>query len=529
MPTRCHCERASSRLTAPADRSPAISTRVTWFLSSSGRSKVASARVSPSPSVKAVSPSRWPRADTACSTPARDPPSARSTCASRLAPRQRCRPRWRAPRRPGACRRPRSRRPPAPAAARQSAASGRRGRCRRRARPPSRSCPAASWPAPRRPPCGPARTAAAAARWPSSGPASGASIFRLVPRVAVAVGTIITGRLCPSASAISRSIRNVRADHCAAADQPLSTTSTTGPEPPSALSRFGLSTGSASARMTSAAASMRISVSHQGVCAGVFSRFSRPTRMRVGGNARRRGCGGTVRSSHQMTGSARAPASSHGLRNAIGPSVIAAPSARPTLGLPAIVAGQALQPHGERQQRLGRRPVGVMHQERPADPAGRLARSRRDARRASSGRPGARSRRDRRPSARRLPARGTPCGPRRPASLRPDRGPGSRWPLTPPSASSLMRWAMACGGSRKSLNSNAVENRLSRAGGGRLACRAGSNSCVASASAMRALALRLASGGVTPIRAMRSPARTSSSAKASVSTTARSRLAVCAR
>ena len=46
---------------------------------------------------------------------------------------------------------------------------------------------------------------------------------------------------------------------------------------------------------------------------------------------------------------------------------------------------------------------------------------------------------------------------------------------------------------------------------------------------MRALALRLASGGVTPIRAMRSPARTSSSAKASVKTTARSRLVICAR
>ena len=97
---------------------------------------------------------------------------------------------------------------------------------------------------------------------------------------------------------------NVRADHCAADAQPLSTTSTTGPEPASALSRLGLSTGSASARMTSAAASMRISVSHHGVCAGVFSRFSMPTRMRVGGNASRRGCGGTVRSSHQMTGSA---------------------------------------------------------------------------------------------------------------------------------------------------------------------------------------------------------------------------------
>ena len=47
----------------------------------------------------------------------------------------------------------------------------------------------------------------------------------------------------------------VRAPHCAAAAQPLSTTSTTGPEPDSAFSLLGLSTGSASARMTSAAAS----------------------------------------------------------------------------------------------------------------------------------------------------------------------------------------------------------------------------------------------------------------------------------
>ena len=42
-------------------------------------------------------------------------------------------------------------------------------------------------------------------------------------------------------------------------------------------------TGSASAKMTKAAASIRMSVSHHGVLAGVLSLFSRPTRMRVGG------------------------------------------------------------------------------------------------------------------------------------------------------------------------------------------------------------------------------------------------------
>ena len=85
---------------------------------------------------------------------------------------------------------------------------------------------------------------------------------------------------------------------------------------------------------------------------------------------------------------------------------------------------------------------------------------------------------------------------------------------------------MVSGGSRKSPNSSALEKRESRAGGGRLVCTAASPSCAASVSAMREVALRLAIGGVRPISAMRSPARTSSSAMASVSTSARSRLEI---
>ena len=94
--------------------------------------------------------------------------------------------------------------------------------------------------------------------------------------------------------------------------------------------------------------------------------------MRVGGNSMRRGRGGMVRSSHQITGSASRPASSHGTEEGDGAERHGAPPAAARLRLPAVVAGHALQPHDERQQRLGRRPVGVMHQERPADAARRL-------------------------------------------------------------------------------------------------------------------------------------------------------------
>ena len=157
---------------------------------------------------------------------------------------------------------------------------------------------------------------------------AGGSTFTVALLAAGAVGAMSTGRLCASASAISRSMRRVRSPQCAAAAQVLSTAMMTGPEPVSAFSRLALSTGSANAAITSAAASMRIKVSHQGVCAGVCSRFSTPIKMRVGGNARRRGRGGMVRSSHQMTGSASSPASSHGLRKAIAPKLMIEPPGR---------------------------------------------------------------------------------------------------------------------------------------------------------------------------------------------------------
>ena len=207
--------------------------------------------------------------------PSRGPPSGRSTCASRLAACGRRRRRRRAA--PGPAASPTTESLPpgeAGAACRRSRARCRRGRCRRRAR---RSRPRrrrrARWRSPAPSPRGRARTAAAAAAAAVERAAAGASILQ-----ADGLGRVggrrdrRRGRLWPSASAISRSIMQrargpVRGGGPAVVDDDARR----GPCPESAFSLLGLSTGSASARITSAAASMRISVSHQGVCAGVFS------------------------------------------------------------------------------------------------------------------------------------------------------------------------------------------------------------------------------------------------------------------
>ena len=125
----------------------------------------------------------------------------------------------------------------------------------------------------------------------------GASIFAVTVLAVLAVGRTTIGRPRASASPIVRSIMRARSVQCAADAQPLSTTIATGPEPLSVASRDGFITGSASAKMISAAASRRMRVSHQGDFAGVFSWFSMPARMRVGGKVSWRGRGGTVRSS----------------------------------------------------------------------------------------------------------------------------------------------------------------------------------------------------------------------------------------
>ncbi len=129
-----------------------------------------------------------------------------------------------------------------------------------------------------------------------------------------AVDTTTTGRPWRSASSISIPSISPRSLQCAAAAQPLSSTMASGPSP-WACRVSALRTGSASARMTRVAASIRISVSHQGLRAGVWRRATRPLSSRTAGNRTRCGEGGVVRSSHQMAGSAASASRIQGLRN----------------------------------------------------------------------------------------------------------------------------------------------------------------------------------------------------------------------
>ena len=166
--------------------------------------------------------------------------------------------------------------------------------------------------------------------------AAGASTLRLSAFAALAVGTISSGRLWPSASAIRRSIMKVRAPHCAAAGPAVVDHQHHRPEPDSAFSRLGLSTGSASARMTSAAAAMRISVSHQGVL-----RRRLLAVLDADQNAGRRKLRCAAAAAEWCAAATRSPAAPAGRRAArgsgrrCGPSVMPAPPADLHLGLPA--------------------------------------------------------------------------------------------------------------------------------------------------------------------------------------------------
>jgi hypothetical protein len=122
----------------------------------------------------------------------------------------------------------------------------------------------------------------------------------------LAVKTIATGMSRSSASLISICAASTRASQSGALAQPLSMTRARGPFADSARSR-GLRTGSARARITSAAISKRRAVSHQGLRAGVSSGFKTRARMASGANGSACGRGGVSRSSHQITGRASNP------------------------------------------------------------------------------------------------------------------------------------------------------------------------------------------------------------------------------
>ena len=131
-----------------------------------------------------------------------------------------------------------------------------------------------------------------------------------------AVKTVETGTSCASASSTSAWAVSSRRCQSAALAQELSTSSTIGPV--ASVEVRWLTTGSASARITAAASSMRSSVSHHGLCAGVSSRFSTESRIFSGGKASVCGRGGVSLSSHQITGSDSSANSTAGLAKAKG-------------------------------------------------------------------------------------------------------------------------------------------------------------------------------------------------------------------
>ena len=248
--TRCHCERASMRLTAPAERSPAISTRPTWLRNSSGNSKDTVAADAPLEIWNGASARLCPRVEMACTKPLRAPPCGRSTRASSL-------PLW-----------PMLAATPSGSVARPSSMTAKVPPCASSRSLAATSAALPSWSmsslsqtmlAPLAPASAASSALTAASRSGANGcglsaaaveRASAGASMRAVETLAVlAVGTMTTGRLLLSASEMIRSTMRVRSSQCEADAQPLSRTMATGPEPSSAAPREGFSTGSASAKI----------------------------------------------------------------------------------------------------------------------------------------------------------------------------------------------------------------------------------------------------------------------------------------
>ncbi len=73
--------------------------------------------------------------------------------------------------------------------------------------------------------------------------------------------------------------------------------------------------------MTAAAKVMRSRISHQGVRAGVSSRWRSPNSRRIAGKRCSRGAGGVTRSNSQISGRTTRPIRTHGVAKASDPSV----------------------------------------------------------------------------------------------------------------------------------------------------------------------------------------------------------------
>ncbi len=315
MPTVRRRQRLSSSCTAPAERSPAISSRATSLRISTGRLIAASASRAPDLKVKGASPSGRPLRSIASTTPLSAPPACARSTLTVSAP-----------------------------AALSAAASAWAG-----ARPPSTTVsgwlpmtclkPATkSAPLPRSTPSESHTTSTFGADLRKRS-ISGSDAVRSTlngfgfncfscTRAALAVimemsrslsdsGRSATPRLSASARATISSAVRRRSSQDAAAGQPSSIMTSNGAARLDEATG-GFHNGPAAAMMTSAASVSRSSISHHGVRDGVSSFGAISNSSRVGGKSMMRGRGGISRSRHHSTGSASRPSSTSGSAKARG-------------------------------------------------------------------------------------------------------------------------------------------------------------------------------------------------------------------
>ncbi len=327
MPTVRRLQRLSSNCTAPAECSPAISIRAMSLRISTGRSKRASVSRSSGLNANEASPSDRPLRSSARTVPASAAPGEARSTFTLNAPTA-----FSAPvsaRAPGM--------PPATIVSGRSSSSCARLLTKSAPLPRSTESDSQMSSTSR----ASARNCTIAGRASVRSTVCGAGLIRCnrtraEPAVANETsrapsdsGISATARWSLSARVMMSSAVRSRASQVAAAVQPSSIRIAIGPRV-FVVASGGFHSGPAAATMMSAASASRISVSHQGVRAGVSSLGAISRRSRVAGKSTRRGRGGINRSSHHSTGSISRPRRTSGsAKPSDNPPIMPGPPVRP--------------------------------------------------------------------------------------------------------------------------------------------------------------------------------------------------------
>ena len=309
MPTVRRRQRLSSSCTAPAERSPAISSRATSLRISTGRSIEASASRSLALNANGASPSGSPLRSMALTRPFSAGPvcgrstftvsapaalsAAASACGMAMPPETTVSG-WL----PIACLRPATNSAPLPRSTPSESQTISTSGAVARKRLISGSASLRSSV------CGFGLSCLTCTR-------AAPAVCREISRAVSDSGSTATPRLSASARAISSSAVRSRSSQAAAAAQPSSIKIKSG-APRLEAASGGFHNGPAAAMMMRPASVRRNKVSHHGVRDGVSSLGAISNKRRVGGKLMRRGRGGTSRSSHHSTGRLSRPSSTSG-------------------------------------------------------------------------------------------------------------------------------------------------------------------------------------------------------------------------